>query len=143
MSTAPTVVDEWSEGPNLVRGGAPPEFPATLTGWRLQDEWDLTERAFDTTWTDIAGPGYTDFPSTSNGCDEQRFLVRWRVLDDGATIHALWADAADNGHEQVTARTGWFDLDGCEHPAITLAGSTGGSTLADVAVSVQQYWPAV
>ena len=66
--------------------------------------------------------------------------MRWRVLDDGANIHALWADAANNDHEQVTARAGWFDLDGCEHPAIMLAESTNGSTLADVAVSVQQYW---
>ncbi|HEY5880742.1 MAG TPA: hypothetical protein VIU11_17660 [Nakamurella sp.] len=103
----------------------------------------MTPRAFDTTWTDVSGPDYTEFPSTMNGCDQLCFLVRWRVLDDGATINAMWADAADNAHEQVTGTTGWFDLDGCEHPAISLVSSSNGSTLTDVAVSVQQYWPAV
>jgi hypothetical protein len=78
-----------------------------------------------------------------NGCDNQRFLVRWRVLDEGATITAMWADDANTEHERDVGTAGWFDMDGCEHPAIRLAQGASGSTLTDVAVSVQQYWPAV
>lgn len=144
-SANPASDADWADGPslNIVRTGKPPAFPASLDGWRLQAQWDVTPRAFDSTWTDIPGPDYTAFPSTMNGCDDQRFLVRWRVLDDGATVTAVWADDADNEHGRVVGSAGWFDLDGCEHPAIRLAQGANGSTLSDVAVSVQQYWPAV
>jgi serine/threonine protein kinase len=143
-TTPPPDVD-WADGPspNIVRTGTPPQFPESLEGWRLQNQWDVTPRAFDTDWTDLPGADYTDFPSTMNGCDNQRFLVRWRVLDEEATITAIWADDANTEHERVLGSAGWFDLDGCEHPAIHLAQGANGSTLSDVAVSVQQYWPAV
>ena len=72
-----------------------------------------------------------------NGCDEQRFLVRWRSIGTAPTIDAGLADAGDGVGTTVTDTAGWMAFDGCEHPIVRFHGST--SELGDVAVSVQQY----
>ena len=65
-STAQQQADgDWAEGssPNIGLTGTPPQFPASLDGWRLQNSWDVTPRSFDTTWTDVPGPGTTQVPT--------------------------------------------------------------------------------
>ena len=75
-----------------------------------------------------------------NGCDDQRFLVRWRAIGVDAQIDAGLADAADNTTDVTTDTSGWMAFDGCEHPQVRFHGNT--SELTDVAVSVQRYQPA-
>ncbi|KNX35893.1 hypothetical protein VV01_21745 [Luteipulveratus halotolerans] len=79
-----------------------------------------------------------------NGCDTQRFLVRWRAADD-VTVSASWfhATAEDVAGEVSRGRRGWMILDGCQVPRMRLDEAANGSTLTDLAVEVQQLEPAV
>ncbi|TFV86437.1 hypothetical protein [Blastococcus sp. CT_GayMR16] len=138
--------EPWSEEPidTLVVGEAP-EFPTALDHWALQDAWSTQLRAFEgDEWTTASGPDYESFPATMNGCDEQRFLVRWRVVVDAVDVEAAASDVLGDAWKQVSGNEGWMDLDGCYSPSFRLAADTvDGSSLVDVAVEVQQYWPAV
>ncbi|MFV0458169.1 MAG: hypothetical protein ACK5MT_05290 [Actinomycetales bacterium] len=77
-----------------------------------------------------------------NGCDTQRFLVRWRVVS-GCLVEARWNRSDVVFGPVVIAAGGWLDLDGCAGPEFHLSNVPGdGSTLADVTVEVQQWIPA-
>lgn len=134
-------------------GVAPsPPFPTALAGWRLHASWNTLPRAFTgTDWTTISGPDLSTFPSTMNGCNDQRFLVRWRAVSQSAQIAARWVDsgkalptpnATGTAGKQVVANAGWVDIDGCQTPQVRLVSDSNGSTLADVTVDVQQLVPA-
>ena len=120
-----------------------PDFPLELDHWTLQSEWSTLPRAFTDQWSLAAGPSYDEFPATMNGCNDQRFLVRWRVVDEGVDVRAAMVDTVGGVWKQTSGHAGWMDLDGCYTPGFQLVGPTdAGSTLVDVAVEVQQYWPA-
>ena len=90
-------------------GGSPaPGFPDSLPGWRLNNSWDATTRATVADWTPAKGPDNGDFPTTVNGCDVQRFLVRWRAHDDQARIEARWINAAGIPGQSVSGHVGWL-----------------------------------
>ena len=111
--------------------------------WTLQEQWSTQPWAFTDQWITAAGPDYGEFPATMNGCDNQRFLVRWRVLTEGVDVRAAMVDTIGGVWKQTSGHAGWMDLDGCYAPGFQLAGPTDhGSTLVDVGVEVQQYWPA-
>jgi hypothetical protein len=136
-----------------VIGVAPsPPFPTTLVEWRRQAAWNTMPRAFSGTgWTALSGPSWSRFPSTMNGCDDQRFLVRWRAVSHNAQVAARWVnsgealptpDVTGTAGKQVIANAGWMDVDGCQTPQVRLVRDSSGSTLTDVTVDVQQLVPA-
>ncbi len=125
----------WNRQPNSDGVNDDVAFPDSLPGWTMTTNWQAGPRAFPNSWTPPAGPDGGRFPSTMNGCDTQRFLVRWHV--QGAQVKAVWADAAGDRHDQVTGSNGWFDLDSCGYPEFQAL--AGGGGIADVSVDVQQY----
>ncbi|MFC9355159.1 protein kinase [Rhodococcus sp. NPDC057014] len=127
----------------LSMGLAPsPELPQSLPQWALQNTWNLTSRAFADQWSTAPGPGHGRFPATMNGCNNHRFLVRWRVVNPNATVIATNLNAVDSPGEQVTGTAGWMDLDGCHTPAFQFSASTNASNLTDVAIAIAQWQPA-
>ncbi len=141
-ATQSTASGAWSAGPNKAGGPPVPLFPASLPAWRLNDSWDVTSPAVVGDWTPASGADNGLFPSTVNGCQLQRFLVRWRAVEDQARIEAHWANAAGIPGASVTGHAGWFDLDGCTTPQFRFVASDGVSTRSAVAVAVQEYFPA-
>ncbi len=139
-------VDSWPlEGaPNGYLGVAPsPAFPTALPKWQLHNTWTAMPRAFPQQGTAVSGPGGSTFPSTMNGCDNQRFLLRWRAINPSAQVSNYLYDAGKNVKQQVTANSGWMDLGGCLTPAFTMANTAANQNLlTDVTVSVQQYFAA-
>jgi hypothetical protein len=125
---------------NNVGVGEISAFPPSLRGWTLRDAWSTLPRAFTNQLTEVSGPNYESFPATMNGCDQQRFLVRWRVVSEGIDVHALAVDTVGGVVAVADGRSGWMDLDGCHIPAFEFAGSSLGSNLTDVTVEVQHYW---
>jgi hypothetical protein len=81
------------------------------------------------------------FPATMNGCDQQRFYVRWRSLDPSAEVEATWLSY--NGSivlsKAVRGSAGWQSSDGCSQPGFRLRSSGSESTLMDVVVDVQRW----
>ncbi len=140
-TSSPQSTSAWSAGPNKTGGSPAPGFPDSLPGWRLNNSWDATTRATVADWTPAKGPDNGDFPTTVNGCDVQRFLVRWRANDDQARIEARWINAAGIPGQSVSGHVGWFDLDGCTTPQFRFITSDGVATRSSVSVSVQQYFP--
>lgn len=137
----PSVNSEvWLDSVNAGGGSPLPEFPKTLEGFRLGSAWNVMPRAFEGQKTSAPGPDYGGFPATMNGCDDQRFLIRWRAVNDSAEIMASWSGDVASGLSPSSA--GWLALDGCETPQFELAGSADGSTLSDVSIDVQQWVPA-
>jgi hypothetical protein len=153
-SPAPTssAVDPWTGEPiDTVATGDPPAFPQQLTHWMLVGQWSDLPRAFagDGTWTVTVGPNASPFPATMNGCNDGRFLVRWRAVDDGVDVLAGEARIDGQGNldgspwKQVNAHSGWMDIDQCYAPVFRMAGALAdGTNLADVTVQVQEYQPA-
>ncbi|MCK0517646.1 hypothetical protein [Williamsia sp. DF01-3] len=133
----------WAESQqvDLIETGDPPEFPTRLEQWALQQTWDATPRAFKGQETAVPGPGFTKFPATMNGCDNQRFLVRWRVLNPDATVVASLADVNGTVVNNATGSAGRMDLDGCLTPQFEFAESGDASNLTDITVAVQQWSP--
>jgi len=79
------------------------------------------------------------FPSTTNGCDNQRFLLRWRSVSSDADVAARWNQSDVKSGSPTAGEGGGFDLDGCARPEVRLENTKpGGSTLTDVAVRVQR-----
>lgn len=79
-----------------------------------------------------------------NGCDQTKSLVRWRVSGDGQ-VRGSRRDSSGTPEatgDAATGSAGWMVLDGCKTPVFRYVGA-GEGTLTDVAVSVQQYEPAV
>ena len=132
-SSAPPQPAGWP-GPNA-DGVGDQAFPSSLSGWSMTTNWQSGPRAFSNGWTPVTGIDGARFPSTMNGCSDQRFLVRWHVAN--VTIDAAWVDAAGDQHGQVNGSAGWFDLDSCQTPIFRALASSGG--IADVSVDVQQY----
>ena len=137
---APSGANPWSSDSEQVAGAPVPQFPATLPDWRLTATWDTTTRAFSGQWSPVSGTDAERFPSTMNGCDDHRFLVRWSSTGTGSQIDAGLADATDSPDDVTTDTAGWMAFDGCQHPIVRFHGST--NELTDVAVSVQEYEPA-
>lgn len=134
--------DAWPAEPaGTVATGEPADFPAELDRWALQSSWSTMPRAFSgEEWSPTSGPDYSSYPVTMNGCSAQRFLIRWRAVDDGVTVLAATIDTAGTVQQQVSGASGWMDTDGCVTPGFRLPGDlTDGSTLTDVTVEVQQY----
>jgi hypothetical protein len=132
-----------------VIGVAPsPPFPTALAEWRRQAAWNTMPRAFTGNgWTTVSGPSWSRFPSTMNGCDDQRFLVRWRAVSHTAQVAARWVnsgealptpDVTGTAGKQVIANAGWMQIDGCQTSQFRLVRDSSGSTLTDVTVDVQQ-----
>lgn len=128
-------------GTNSIGLAPSPEFPQSLPQWISENSWTLTTRAFPSDWSPAPGPYHSKFPSTMNGCNNQRFLVRWRTLNPNATVIATDMDAAGRTGKQVSGSSGWMDLDGCRTPAFQFESSTDPSTLSDVTIAVQQLAP--
>lgn len=137
-SQAQAAANPWSSTITQVSSGPAPGFPVTLSNWKLASSWDTRARAFSGQWTQVPGSDGQRFPSTMNGCDLQRFLVRWRSVG-GAQVDVGLADAADAAGQTVTDTAGWMAFDGCEHPQVRFHGDTNG--LTDVTISVQRYEP--
>lgn len=137
-SETQAAANPWSGTTTQVSGGPAPEFPDILTNWKLTNSWDTQARAFSGQWTPVSGSDGQRFPSTMNGCDLQRFLVRWRSIS-GAQVDVGLADAAGGDGQSVTDTSGWMAFDGCEHPQVRFHGDT--NELTDAAISVQRYEP--
>lgn len=111
----------------------PPAFPRTVEGYELADEWRTTIRAFTgDTWVSSSS-----FPATMNGCDQQRFYVRWRAPQSvEATFRSMDGIALS---DPATGTAGFMSSYGCSRPSFQVATSVGGSTLVDVVVEVQRW----
>jgi len=127
-----------------------PAFPPALPGWKLTSVWTQTTRAFTGQWRPLAGPRGVDYPATMNGCSQQRFLVRYRVLNENTTVIPGWTHsppANNQGAPEPTvtpAHSGWLALNGCQVPMFTFGVTDDSNTnLADVAVEIQRYTVAV
>lgn len=104
----------------------------------------LTQTAITTGLAVTSDDAYEPFPATMNGCDQTKSLVRWRVSGDGQ-VRGSWRDSSGTPEatgDAATGSAGWMVLDGCKTPVFRYVGA-GEGTLTDVAVSVQQYEPAV
>lgn len=95
-------------GTNYIGLAPSPEFPQSLPQWISENSWTLTTRAFPSDWSPTPGPAQSQFPSTMNGCNNQRFLVRWRTLNPNATVIATGMDAAGRPGKQVSGSSGWI-----------------------------------
>jgi serine/threonine protein kinase len=117
---------------------ARPPFPEEVPGYSLDDEDRQTVRVFsgEKQWRTL-----DDFPATMNGCDQQRFYVRWRSLDPTADVEATWLtyDGSDVLSKAVRGSAGWQSSDGCSQPAFRLHSGRSESTLTDVVVDVQRW----
>jgi serine/threonine protein kinase len=133
----------WGDGDVVLRAvrsqdEARPPFPQEVSGYSLDDENRESVRVFtgDKQWQTLE-----DFPATMNGCDEQRFYVRWRSLDPSAEVEATWL--SDDGSvvltKAVRGPAGWQSSDGCGQPGFRLHKSRSGSTLTDVVIEVQRW----
>jgi hypothetical protein len=146
-----TATAAWAETDQIGVSPSPP-FPTALVGWQLEAAWNEMPRVFTgTDWTALSGSDRSTFPSTMNGCNDQRFLVRWRAIGSSAQVAARWVysaeavpspDVTGTAGKQVIANAGWMDVDGCNTPQFRLMSDSDGSTLADVTVEVQQLSPA-
>ena len=79
-----------------------------------------------------------------NGCDDQRFLLRWRAINQAVTVDARPVGVTgEQSGAQVTGTAGWIDLDGCQTPQFRFHGTppTGSANLTDVTVRVEQWLP--
>lgn len=122
--------------------GSAPQFPVELVGWRLVEQWDPPMRAFTGQWSAVAASDGSTFPATMNGCATSRFLVRWRALNPAVEVTARWVDAAGGASSNSSGESGWMVADGCHTPELGLTqDGADGSTLTDIAVSVQ-HWSA-
>ncbi len=141
-ATTAAVSNVWPTTTGHVGVAPSPAFPTALPGWQLHNTWTVMPRAFTGQQTLGSGPNYSSFPSTMNGCDSQRFLVRWRAINNTAQVDASVVDAANSVVQKVTANAGWMDFDGCRTPSFSLPrNATDGSTLTDVTVTVEQLYP--
>lgn len=140
-ATTPASTVNWP-GTNTIGLAPTPEFPQSLLQWTSQDSWTLTARAFPSEWSAAPGPNQSRFPSTMNGCNNQRFLVRWRALNPNVAVIATDMDAANRPGDEVTGSSGWMDLDGCRKPAFQVDSRTNPNTLSDISIAVRQFLPA-
>ena len=127
----------------VVRAGqSPPPFPTAAKGYSFSRSVRTTVRAFaGTQWSTV-----TDFPATMNGCNQQRFYIRWRSLNSSAAIRATFVSSPDDIvlNKPVTGTAGWQSGYGCGQPAFLLPGTgSDGSTLADLVVEYQVWTPSV
>ncbi|GLZ40776.1 serine/threonine protein kinase [Actinokineospora sp. NBRC 105648] len=125
------------DAPWSVKAGAsPPAFPTKVDGYTLVDTIKDTPRAFTgTEWTTV-----TDFPLTMNGCDRQRFYIRWRALNREAVVESTLLNAADEvAGDTAKGTAGWMSSDGCGQPAFRMPAAAGESTLTDVVVEAQRW----
>ncbi len=128
---------ELTEPMNVLPAGSPPPFPETVAGYSLAEEWHETVRAFSgEDWSTIY-----EFPATMNGCDLQRFYIRWRAVNESAKVEVTFLSSPDEIvlGDPVDGVAGWMSGYGCGQPAFRLKHSNDESTLTDVAVEVQRW----
>lgn len=142
----------WTGNPTRLGIGTPPQFPASLPGYAdVADQWTATTRAFDSEWSPAsAADPAQPFPTTMNGCGEQRFLVRWRSTNPDVPIRTGYTRAIIETegtvleYEESAATSGWMSLDGCATPLFRAdPPTTSSATLADVVVQVRQLTPTI
>lgn len=145
VTSAPPTAAPAPTWPEQVGGGgyAPsPPFPTSLPEWSKDAEWRTSTRAFMDQWESVSGPDYADFPATMNGCNDRRSMVRYRAVNRNVVMDVRTVTTGIPNHDDVKAAAGWLDMDGCTVPQFRLSSATDGSTLTDVAVTVQQWVPA-
>jgi serine/threonine protein kinase len=118
-------------------GSTPPDFPTSVDGYAKKSTSTTTARtSTGSTWERV-----NNFPVTMNDCALQRFYIRWRTIDQNATVQATFLDA--NGSQQlapVSGAVGWMSTDSCGQPGFRLE-NAGGATAADVALTIQIWTP--
>lgn len=134
----------WADGKTDFAKGAKtaaPEFPTSVPGMRMVEQLNMETRAF-------TGGDYSTiygFGNTMNGCDRQRFLVRWRPLNANMRVEAVHGympdDATYPASPPTTGVAGWMSMSACEQPGFRVLSSGDGSTLTDVIVEVQIWRP--
>lgn len=109
--------------------------------WRLAPQeppQDLQQRVFDT-WEVVY-----DFPNTMNGCDTRQLRVRWRSL--GVDVQpGIFLGVQEIVPQAVGdfGESGTMIMSGCDQPVFRAEqNSPEGTSLADVAVNVEVYYPA-
>ncbi|MGQ0631949.1 MAG: hypothetical protein ACT4P1_13000 [Sporichthyaceae bacterium] len=130
---------------NTAHLGQGPEFPDSLDGWAMDRRWKDTVRVFEGEWAIAPGPGLESFPVTMNGCGEQRFLIHWRTIGFpvATALRYPYGPLDSTVPDQPPASVGWVDAGGCETVIFRFYGDPqSGSTLTDVAVSVEEWSPA-
>lgn len=133
----------WSGERGQIGVGKTPPFPESMPRWRRSVSWEDRVRVFThVEWSPLGNPEGGHFPSTQNGSDLQKFLVRWRSVAEPSTVRAGEADPVDKVAQHVVGQEGWMILDGSHSPAFGFGSEPRGSTLLDVFVSVQQWVPA-
>ncbi|MEU4426192.1 hypothetical protein AB0F81_36695 [Actinoplanes sp. NPDC024001] len=146
VSAIPGLGPSWTDeaSTNTLHSGQGPDFPDTLAGWQLADQWADQTRVFGE-WTSLcAGDDCAhSYPATMNGCANQRFLLRWRSNGGEKLTFAHGTMAGDIGtlaEEQLTepVSIGWAELHGCGWPLWKHSDPNG---VTDVTVSVQQWTP--
>lgn len=118
-------------------GNRPPSFPPSVDDYALANEWRTTVRLFGhDSWSTTA-----DFPATMNGCVNQRFYVRWRVLDPKVTVEATILDSAGRivRTDVASGKAGWMASWGCGQPGLRLGARVDRGTMANVVVEVQRW----
>lgn len=144
-SAAPaTPISAWASEPiDTLAIGKPPDFPPNLDQWALRESWSTLPRAFaGDRWTVTDGPNFDRYPVSMSSCSNERFLVRWRAVDN-LRVQAAQVDEEGKVGKQVVGSAGWMDLDACSGPAFKLAGAfPNGGNLEDVTVEVREYQPA-
>lgn len=124
-------VDAVAHHHELVAAEAADGVPGRSTPWIC---WATWMRAW---WpAEWSGVSLIVLNPSMNGCDDQRFLVRWNAAGSAARIGAGLADTAGSVSDVVTDSSGWTAFDGCQTPEFRSHANT--NELIDLAVSVQQ-----
>ena len=115
-----------------------------MPGYRLTATEDTSVRVFNDGMPEVI----YDFPATMNGCDQARFVVRWRTLDANAVARftPAYGGTPDLGIvpiEGARSKTGskgkWVSDSQCEQPSWTFVSASGKSTLADITVEYEVW----
>ncbi|MCW6005853.1 hypothetical protein K1W54_14880 [Micromonospora sp. CPCC 205371] len=135
---AATTDPRWGSGDVVTETGRRdelPNWPAGYPGYRYADEGTASVRVFGG-----QGPAVVNgFPVTMNGCDHQRFFVRWRTLG-GQRVSAEVVSTPDliSIANAAEGNAGWIASHGCGQPCWTNAAV---SQIVDVYVSWQRWVP--
>jgi hypothetical protein len=123
--------------------GESPEFPKSLNGWRLDNSWNFTPRAFEDDWTEGTwGDNWTEWNVTMNGCDHRLVLLRWRALVADAEVVSGWVEG-ETAQQITPGSKGWMVLNGCQVPRWELgADYSDGGNLVDLTVDAEVWTPA-
>lgn len=119
-----------------------PGFPSTIAGYQLVDTQTAVVRAFPEKPSGPYDVIYPPLPTTMNGCGQQLFLFRWRVINPGFRVTAAVVFAEPDTKPRragpaVTGSSGFGTTFGCTQLGFIAA--DGPNTLGDVAVTYEQW----